>query len=46
MTARWLTGRRPGRILVFSGVGSLLVNFDPDKGFALEPGSTDNGWMS
>ena len=41
VTAAWLGGQRPGRILVAAHEGTLLINHDEDKGYSLEPGSTD-----
>ena len=44
--ARWLGGRRPGRIFIVSGSGTLCVNYEPQKGYSLLEGSTDTAWMS
>lgn len=41
LKARWLRSHQPGRILVLTGVGSLLVNIDEKNGFSIEPRSTD-----
>lgn len=42
VAARWLRAEnRPGRILLFAALGTLLVNFVPGQGFGLEPGSTN-----
>lgn len=40
VTANWASSRLPGRILVISGDVTLLVNCS-ERGFSLEPGSTD-----
>jgi hypothetical protein len=45
-SAKWLRGRRPGRIFVCTGGGSLCVNYEPGVGFSLEPGTTNREWMS
>jgi len=46
-TARWLTSKRPGRILYISGAGGmLLLNYSPGAGFEIEPGSLDDEWKS
>lgn len=45
VSARWVKGKRPGRIYVVSGSGTLLVNHD-ESGFAIEPGSTDREVLS
>ena len=42
--ARWLDSTKRGRILVFSGNGSLCVNFSPEVGYTIEPGTTDEIW--
>lgn len=41
VTRAWLarSGRDVGRILVFWGAGTLLVNYTPATGYTLEPGS-------
>ena len=40
VTARWLKGTRPGRIFYISkGGGTLLLNFDSESGFTVEPDS-------
>jgi hypothetical protein len=41
VTARWLRGGRTGRIFLWSGRGTLLINFQQGVGYSLEPGSTD-----
>jgi len=42
VSARWIRGKSgKGRIFVFSGKGTLLINWSPGEGFSLEPGSTD-----
>jgi hypothetical protein len=44
VTAPWILRPHPidgFHLLVFTGLGSLLVNWDPKVGFRLEPGSTD-----
>lgn len=42
ITARWILSKgREGRIFVIWGESTLLVNFVPDEGYSLEPGSTD-----
>ena len=40
-TAAWLERKQPGRILVFTGDGTLCVNFQPGGGFSIEPGTLD-----
>ena len=44
--AQWLRGRRPGRIFVWSGLGSLCINFDPKSGYSSAPGTGDHEWMA
>ena len=42
VAANWLRRRGgPHRILAFVQAGSLLINFEADKGYWFEPGSTD-----
>jgi len=44
VTRRWLSEEPnpdKGRIFVFVHEGTFLVNFRPDEGYSLEPGSTD-----
>lgn len=40
ISARWFRSTAKGRIYICSGLGSFLLNFDPEKGLYLEPGST------
>lgn len=35
----WLRGKRPGRILVWTGMGSLCIEHEPGRGFRLAPGT-------
>jgi hypothetical protein len=49
VTAAWLLQepsadpeRRVGRVFVFTGHGTLLVNFTPGRGWSFEPGSLDS----
>jgi len=46
VTPRWLEGNRPGRIFLMVHTGTLLMNYEPEVGYTLEPGSTDPGWMN
>lgn len=47
VTARWLTGKRIGRILVVAHRGgTLLFNHEVGKGYSIEPGQFDREWMS
>jgi hypothetical protein len=41
VTARWLRGGRTGRIFLWTGRGTLLINYQPGAGYSVEPGSTD-----
>ena len=41
VTARWLRGGRTGRIFLWTGRGTLLINYQPDAGYSVEPGSLD-----
>jgi hypothetical protein len=41
VTARWLRGGRTGRIFLWTGRGTLLINFQQGVGYSLEPGSSD-----
>lgn len=41
LTAQWLRGERNGRIFLWTGRGTVLVNFEPGRGYSLEPGSND-----
>jgi hypothetical protein len=42
VTAAWLRSSRPGRILVMANDGaSWLLNFTPEAGFSLEPGTAE-----
>jgi hypothetical protein len=41
VTQKWLKSHRPGRLFVFWGDGTLLINYAQGAGFNLEPGSTD-----
>ena len=46
VTRAWLTrsasvSGSAGRIFLFVQRGTLLVNFSPERGYSLEPGSTD-----
>lgn len=43
VTAAWLarSDKSIARIIVFTGLGSLLLNFEPSRGYWLEPESTD-----
>ena|ERR1044071_1867872 len=41
VTARWLRGARTGRIFLWTGRGTLLINYQPGVGYSLEPGSLD-----
>jgi len=46
VTAAWVQRRcrgGVGRIFVVARAGSLLVNYQPGKGYRIEPGSTDGG---
>jgi hypothetical protein len=46
-TVRWLRADSSGRIFYVSGSGgTLLINFEPGKGYSIEPGSTDEEWKS
>ena len=45
-TPRWLENGRFGRIFLLIHHGTLLVNFDPESGYSLEPGSDDPNWMN
>jgi hypothetical protein len=46
VTGRWLRSGRQGRMFVFWGDGTLLINHAEGQGFSLEPGSTNAGWMN
>ena len=46
VTKKWLESERQGKIFVMAHAGTLLVNFDPEDGYSLEPGSTDMSWAS
>ena len=37
----WLRRHGPGRILVFSGVGSLCLSYARGRGYSIEPGTLD-----
>jgi hypothetical protein len=43
VTANWIQSIRAGRILAIFHDGTLLVNFDRNRGYSVEPGSTDRG---
>jgi hypothetical protein len=40
IAAKWLRSGRYGRIFLCVGFGTFLMNFDREKGFSVEPGST------
>lgn len=43
ITRRWCERRtRDARVFVQMSKGTLLVNFEPERGWFLEPGSTDS----
>lgn len=44
--SKWLRGKRPGRIFVCSGAGTLCLNYDPEGSFSIEPGTTNGEWMT
>jgi len=48
VTAAWVN-RKPkptvGRLFVCSGIGTLLVNSAPGRGFWIEPGSLESEWV-
>jgi hypothetical protein len=44
--SKWLRGHRPGRIFAFTGKGSICVNFRPERGYWLEPGTLEREWLS
>lgn len=33
-------------VFLFTGEGTLLLNFHPDRGFSIEPGSTDDEYLN
>lgn len=39
--ARWLRQRRRGRIFLIVNGGTLCINYEPDHGFDIEPGTLD-----
>ena len=44
--ARWLRGRRPGRIFLFVQRGTFCIDYELGKGYSFAPGTTDLEWMS
>ncbi len=46
VTAAWLRRRGPGRMFLWNGLGTLLLNHETGKGWSTEPGSTDTEWMN
>jgi hypothetical protein len=46
VTAAWLRRRGPGRMFLWNGLGTLLMNCEAGKGWSTEPGSTDLEWMN
>jgi hypothetical protein len=48
VTASWLTrqvSKRFCRMFVFFSTGSLLINFTPQRGYWVEPGSLEEDWV-
>lgn len=41
VTARWLRGGSTGRIFLWTGRRTLLINYEPGDGYSLESGSLD-----
>jgi len=47
VTGKWLESKRIARVFaILHDASTLLINYEQGRGYSLEPGSTDESWMS